>query len=241
MVRRERMVVDSKDWKTLLYAAEPSFYMRGSINGEDSVRLFLNGVEIPKHHAQFGWSTIPDPTTAQEENLTDRRRRMRLNNPLRMTGLLEMDYRTIPAHCQKCNGYGKTNDFYRSPKGSFGHIIDQDKLLQRVLKFLLTSQCAFYPTLVSSIKDSVSKKLGFSMTEEDIMSEISASLNNLMRIQTGQKAVQTLSPQEILKGIEDIWTAESQIDPTRISVSIQVSSYGKEQPAPLSFTMRTSR
>jgi hypothetical protein len=241
MVRRERMVVDTSDWRTLRVLGD-TLPMRGSVNGDDSVRLFLNGTEIPRFHHEYGWTISPDRETDPDPNITDRRRVLRFNAPVRLQYVtIEADYRTIQAHCQKCNGYGRTNDFTLSPKRSFVHIVEHDKLLQRVLKYLLTSNCEFYPSLTSSLKDAVTKKLGFSLTEEDIMSEVAMALNNLMRVQQSQKSVQDLTPQEILKGIEDLWVAESDSDPSKMSVHIQVSSYGKERPSPLSFTMKTSR
>jgi hypothetical protein len=233
------MVIDD-DLHTLLYEGDQSFRMRGSINGEDSFHLYLEGVEIPRFHPQLGWSLEFDPLT-QDEEIQDRRKRIRFHNPFRHSNsLIEIDYRTIPAHCPKCNGCERNNDFRLSPKQSFLHVTDHDKLLQKVLKYLLTADCEFYPTLTSRIKNSIGQKLGLSLTEEDIESEITATLLSLIKVQSSQKSIQAVTPQELLKNLEEVSAKVSEIDPTRMVVEIRVSSYGKELPAPLRFTMRTS-
>jgi hypothetical protein len=235
--RLERMVISSDDWRTLLYAERPGERVRGTISALDKTQLFFNGVEVPKDHETYGWDVLFDELSIAPE----RKHKIVFHKQVRLTNILiQINYITIPAYCMKCNGYSKTNDYKRNTNGSFIHITDHDKLIQRVFKFLLTSRCNFYPIFVSQLKEFVGRKFGLSLTETDISYECVTALDNLKKIQIAQKNVQFLSPQEILRDTESVNSKRQIDDPTVVLTKLKVSSYGIPQPKSMNFTIRTT-
>ena len=233
---RERMTI-SQDFRTLRHQ-ESNGYMRGPVSAKGSVRLFISGQEILPSHETYGWEILPDETSVA----SDQRSKIVFRYPFRLSNvLIEVQYVTIPAYCLKCNGYSKTNDFKVERTGTFNHITEYDKLVQRVYKFLLTSKCPFYPTLTSRLKDFVGRKIGGALTEDDITYECLTTLDNLKQIQQTQKTVQTLSPQEVLKNVESISTERDKADPSLVSTKMTISSFGVPRPSPLAFTIRTTK
>lgn len=235
---KERMLVSPDDLRTLVFAERPEERMRGPIAAMAPTRLFFSGVEVPKDHPVYGWDILRDELSAR----SDQKSKIVFHKPMRLTNvLIQVQYFTIAAYCLKCNGYSKTNDYVPSQSGSFLHVTEFDKLIQRVYKFLLTSQCTFYPSFTSRLKEFVGKKFGGSLTEDDISFECVNALDNLKRIQLTQKNVQFLSPQEVLKDIESVRTVRNQEDPTIVQTSLKVSAYGIPRATPLSFTIRTNK
>src|SRR5574343_581973 len=139
---KERMVISSDDWRTLLYSDRQTERMRAPISAKATTRLFFSGVEVPRDHEVYGWDILVDELSVT----SDQKSKIVFHKPVRLTNLLiEVQYVTIPAYCLKCNGYSKTNDYTIDQAGSFLHITEFDKLVQRIYKFLLTSKCVFYP------------------------------------------------------------------------------------------------
>jgi hypothetical protein len=238
--KRERMVIDQEDWQTLLCESDSYQKMRAPIANASLVALYIHGTPVPQNHPVYGWEVVEDGVSELDPTL--RLRMIRFKRPVRVNGLLiEVDYNTIPSHCLKCMGAGKKNDLIPSQTRSFVRMSEHSKLLQKVLKHILTSSCAFYPTYTCQLKEYVGRKFGVSLVEEDLSYEVSQALDNLKRIQGLQRGIQDLSPQEMLKAIEKIKVVRSEEDPSRVKVSVQVSSYGKERPSPLSFTLRSNR
>jgi hypothetical protein len=233
------MVVDD-DLITLVTWKDMSYRMRGSVSNVGSVVLYIGGNPIPNNHQEFGWDLVEDELSYEESSP---RKKIVFRKPCRLPEgvMIEVDYVTIPAHCRKCKGSLYTNDFQISQNRSFIHITEHPKLLQRVMKFMLTSQCAFYPNFTSPIKDLVGRKFGVTLGEEDVSSYITSALLSLKTIQNYQKTLQSLTPQEIMKDILGVKVVRSSTDPSRVKVSVQVSSYGKERPQPLSFSMRSTK
>ena len=236
---KERMTVDLTDLKTLLYASpnayQDAIHIRGTVSVKASVKVFISGMEIPQNHPQYGWDVWPDtsfPASAQLSKIMFRQP-MRLTNPV-----IEVQYITVAAYCLKCNGFNKVNDYTIAQNGSFLHVWEFYKLVQRIYKFLLTSNCIFYPAFTSQLKNFIGQK--FLGTEDDISNECSNALDNLKRIQLAQKNVQVLTPQEVLKDIESISSVRNTEDPTIITTNMMVSSYGTPRPLPLSFTLQTT-
>lgn len=234
--KKERMIISSDDWRTVLYADRPEVRMRGNVSSANTVRLYIGGVEIPRDHEIYGWDLLDDENSIYPE----RKSKIYFRRQVRLTNLvLEVDYTTHVEYCLKCNGYGQTNDFALNTKGTFLHVTEHPKLLQRIVKFLLTSRCAFYPIFTSKLKEFIGRKFGITLTEEDISYECMTSLENLKNIQIAQKTVQFLSPQEILRDIESVESQRDQFEPSRVKTRLRVSSYGKERVNPLSFILRT--
>lgn len=235
---RERMAISKDDFRTLVFFDRPDERMRGPIAAKASVRLFFSGVEIPRNHAEYGWDILVDELSVR----SDQKSKIVFHKPVRLTNvLIQVQYITIAAYCLKCNGYSKTNDYTVDQAGSFLHVVEYDKLVQRIYKFLLTSRCAFYPRFTSRLKEFVGRKFGASLTEDDISFECTNALDNLKRIQIAQKNVQFLTPQEVLRDIESIRTKRDTYDPTIVTTQMKVSAYGIPRPVPLSFTIRTNK
>ena len=237
---RERMVVDQYDLRTLLYANDLTYRMRGSVANSNLVKLYIHDQEIPKGHPIYGWDLMVDELNVSSDD--EQRRKIVFRKPCRIRNLfIEIDYNVIPPHCLKCQGYGKTNDFHVNNSRSFLHITEHPKLLQRILKHLLTSVCNFYPKFTSPLREWIGKKLGMVITNEDINQEVVLSLSHMRDIQQTQKTVQTLVPQEVLRDIESVIVQASPEDPCKVKVKVSVSSYGNERPQPLSFSLRSNR
>jgi hypothetical protein len=228
------------DRQTLRYAYNTDYTMRGLVNGLESLQLFVGGVLVSPSSPVWGYRVVDDPSTLGGEYF-ERRKMIQFLSPQRMNQVrLEVNYRTISAHCWKCGGNGKVHDLQANKKNSFLHIQQYPKLLQRVNKILLTSQCAFYPNLVSSLTRDIGRKLDQNLTEDDISLQISNDLQALKTIQTTQGSVQTLDPEEILKDVDHISVTSNTADETLVQVSITVSSYGQAQPGTSNFIMRVN-
>jgi hypothetical protein len=231
---KERQTL-SDDLRTLVNINHPEWGIRGAVASSSTVKLYMNGVEIPSGHAQYAWSLVPDL-----DALGDKRYKIMFANQLRFTqAIFEVSYFTAPAYCLKCNGYTQTNDFTISSQGSFVHVTDHNKLIQRVMKFLLSSSCPFYPRFTSRLKEFIGRKFGLSLTEEDISYECITALENMRNIQVTQKNVQLLSPEEILRNVESVDSKRDSVDPTIVKTQIRVSSYGPDRVNPLNFAIRT--
>jgi hypothetical protein len=235
--RRERMIVSSEDFRTLLYAERTTERMRAPISAKGSVKMFIRGVEVPRNHAVYAWEILADELSVR----SDQKSKIVFRQPVRTTETIELEYITIPAYCLKCNGYSKTNDFSVNKGGTFLRVSNYDKLVQRIYKFLLTSECAFYPSFTCKLKEFVGKKFGLSLSEDDISYECMNSLDNLKRIQIAQRSIQTLTPQEVLKEVESITTIRDQYDPTIVKTDMRVAAFGIPRSVPLSFTIRTNK
>ena len=236
---KERMVIDQTDLRTLLYASpnpyQDALHIRGTVAAKSSVKLFISGVQVPQNHPIYGWDVLPDtsfPVASQLSKLVFRKQ-VRLTGPV-----IEIQYVTISAYCLKCNGFSKVNDYTIAKNGSFTHVWDVNKLVQRVYKFLLTSSCVFYPAFTSQLKNFIGQK--YIGTEDAISNECSNSLDNLKRIQLAQKNVQVLTPHEVLKDIQSINSVRDTSDPTIVTTNMIISSYGTPMPIPLAFTLQTT-
>ena len=224
------------DMRTLLYATQDAYQdqvpVRGAVAVKSSVRLFISGVEVPQNHPTFGWALCVDTTYTKG----DRRFKIMFNTRMRLTNpTIQVQYITTAPHCLKCCGLGKISDYTIAQNGSLTHVTDFEKLTQRIYKFLLTSTCNFYPSFTSRLKSFMGMKIAGSVSTDDISNECSNAL-----IQTAQKNIQTLSPQEVLKDIESIESVRDENDPTVVRTSLYVTSYGTPRALPLAFTLRTT-
>ena len=235
--RRERVVIFSSDYRTLINATDPNVYMRGILASANTVKVRIGRSYVDSNHPVYGWSVLPVANSFSEQ-----RTKIMFNSPVRMVGLvIEIEYFSTPTTCLKCNGYGKTNDFVANSLGTYLHVTEHNKLIHRANKFLLTSRCDFYPAFTSQLKNFIGRKFGVSLTEDDISQEIVSSLENLRSIQLAQKTVQTLSPQEILRSVESVTSTKDANDPTIVTSRVSLASYGQNRVNPLTFVLRTSK
>lgn len=238
--RTERYVVDPSDLVTLLLQANQTQRMRAPINGQSSVKLYIGGALVTPDHAKYGYQILRDELTLPVE---DPRSKIVFNQPVRTIQMIEVSYITQKTFCLRCSGLGQVTDVQKSNLGSFIHIIGQDKLVQRCLKFMLTSKCPFYPQFTSQIKAYIGRKFGISITQEDISYQTVNALQNLKNIQGQQRTVQYLQPSEILKDIVSVTAAVDQSNPTLVRVKAQVSSYAADQVGvgSIQFSIRTNQ
>jgi len=231
----ERYIINPSDLVSLLYAANPTQFMRAPINGKQSVIVYIGGTMISSSDPTYGYSIQKD--TTQLLIGEDQRSKIIFNQPVRTVQLIEVSYITLQTYCYRCNGIGKCTDVIPSNLGSFIHLFGVDKLVQRSLKFMLTSRCPFYPQFTSQIKTYIGQKFGLSITQEDVAYQTTTALQNLINIQSAQQTVQSLDPSEILKDIVGVTAVQDDADPTLVHVSAEISNYGTLESSTLAFTI----
>ena len=230
------MVIDWQDFKTLHIASNVSINMRAPINGQSLVQLFIGGKLVSPNDAVYGYTISPDLNYIQT---SDKFYKIMFKKPVRWyVPLIEVSYLTIKNYCLKCGTAGQLNDIKPASNGSIQHILGTDKMVQRVLKMVLTSKCQFYPQFVCLIKDYIGKKYGVTITDADISNQVMTALQNLKQIQSAQRTVQALDPQEMLKDVQNLQTVV--IDPNSVAVSADLTSYGTANATPVSFSLTTS-
>ena len=221
----ERYVVSPFDYRTFLLAANPIMNMRAPLNGTSQIQVFIGGVAVPQNHNLYGWQVLKDPDTLSLDEPFFKimfKQEVRLSQPL-----LEVSYRTFVDFCLRCNGTSHVNDLHIQNSGGLLHIWGQDKLIQRSLKWILTSTCGFYPQLVCHIKDYIGKKFGVNITDTDISQEVTNALTNMQNIQRSQATIQHLDNGEILVAINGISAQQDPNNPNLVRVSIAVTSNQK--------------
>ena len=234
LVRAERLAI-MQDNRTLYSVAHPTEYMDHPVNGTATLRLFMNGVEVPRDHAVYGWRVLPDEYSVQPHQKS----KIVFNRPVRNRNLiLEATYTTISAHCNKCGGTGAMTDFAINQEGSLTRVIKRDKLTQKILKFLLTSKCPFYPGLVSQIKTYVGRKYGLNLTADDISSEVTLALDNLKEVQALQANYQDLDPEEILRSVTSVVSSRDTSDPRLVRTTV-LATTSTGQPNKVNIGLRT--
>lgn len=238
---RERYIVNSFDFRTLLYASNSSINMRAPIQSRSSVSVFIGGRLVSASHPVYGYSIVLDPNRLESSDIFYKivfNKQVRLLIPL-----IEISYFTNVNFCLKCNGFGQVNDLKLANSGSLLHTFGTKKLVQKCLKFILTSICPFYPQYTCPIKGYVGRKFGVTVTDVDISHAILTSLQQVKQIQTAQATIpgQNLDPLERLKDITNVTALSDATNPTQVNVNAQVSSYGSNVTQPLGFTLTTTK
>ena len=233
----ERYIVDARDFRTLHYAANPSINMRAPINGASQVQMWIAERPVKSNDPVYGWQVVADPNRVDVVT-SDVFYKMVFNSPVRVIlPLIEVSYITRQPYCLKCSGLGIVNDLKPSQSGQFLTAVQTVKLLQKAIKWILASRCAFYPTFTCPIKDYVGRKLGFQITETDIQTQVLNTLASLQQVQRAQATVQNLDPAEILKDISNVTVVLDNNDPTVLQVSATVVSF-QGVSTPFGFTLR---
>jgi len=236
----ERYVVSSTDFRTLLLASNPAIRMRAPINGQSLVKLYISGQYVAPNDPVFGYTFVAD----DNPNLVGFTGyvffKIVFNHPVRfIVPLIEVTYITTIAYCLKCSGIGQLNDFKPASSGAFLIIVDTNKLVQRSLKYILTSRCPFYPLLTCPLRAYIGKKTA-QASVADVSNAVMAALTNFKKVQSAQSTVQTLTPLETLKDITNVSALPVDGDPTAVSVLAQVSSYGTTATVPIGFTINVN-
>ena len=219
-IQAERLAIGA-DFRTLYSVDIPSQRMTSPINGLPTVVLRFNGIPIPKNHPDYGWEVSFDEFSVAPDYRSKIvfRKQVRLQNII-----IEASYVTIGTYCHKCGGVGLVPDFQVGQDGSFKQATKRTKLVQKALKFLLTSQCAFYPGLTSRLRDFIGRKYGKSLTSEDITFECNQALSNMKRVQVMQAKYQRMDVEEVLRSVDGVKTTRDPDNPTIVSTVISVSS-----------------
>lgn len=219
----ERYQVNPTDLRTLQLVSNPTINMRGPINGLNVVQIYIHGEAITPSDPTYGYQILADPNRLQIANAQGQTvlfYKIVFNKEVRIVRpLIEVNYITVQTYCLKCNARGFLNDFSPNPNGSFNRVGGLIKLSQNVLKFVLTSQCAFYPQFVCPIKSFIGQKFGFTITDSVIANAVMTALQNLKNIQIAQNTYQTLSPGETLQDFTNISALQDTQDPTIVHVS----------------------
>ena len=234
----ERYIVNQDDFRTLMYAGNPSISQRAPINGANAVQMWIQGEQVFSSDPVYGWQVVLDPDRV-DNTTSDVFYKIVFNHPVRLVlPLIEVAYITRQDFCLKCSATGYLNDFKLGVGADpLAEVTQTTKLAQKALKWILTSRCPFYPTFVCTIKSYIGRKLGIQITDTDIQTSIVNALTNMQKVQQSQSTVQNLDPQEILKDIVNVTAVIDQQDPTIVRVSATVSNYSG-QNAPLGFTLR---
>lgn len=239
-ISKERYVIDSKDFRTLHLAANTAINMRAPINGTSQVELYISGKLVNPTDPVYGYSFIIDSGRLESTSYVFYKilfnKQVRLVNPL-----IEVSYFCPITFCLKCNGMGQLNDLKIAANGAFLHVVQSDKLVQKSLKFILTSTCPFYPQFTCPIKNYLGKKFGVTITDADIGNAIVTSLLQIQSIQNSQRTIQTLDPLETLKDVTNVVAVTDPTDPTRVNVTAQVSSYGTTTTQTIGFSLTTTK
>ena len=147
----ERYVVDSRDFRTFKLAADTFINMRAPINGQSLVKVYIGGTLIAPNDPTFGFVFVLDEDRIQELKkigTVDKFYKIVFNKQVRFViPLLEVSYITLKPYCLKCSGSGQLNDLKKASSGGLIRTINTDKLVQRSLKYILSSRCPFYPAL----------------------------------------------------------------------------------------------
>lgn len=236
----ERYVVDTNDFRTLHYLGNPAINMRAPLNGFSTLQMWVSETPVKQTDPVYGWEIVKD--TSRVFVLTDNTfYKIVFNNPVRIIlPLIEVSYTTVQPYCLKCSGLGSLNDLKPSSSGEFLEITQTSKLVQKSLKWVLSSSCAFYPTFVCPIKNYIGRKLGIQITETDIQTQVLNALTQMQQVQRAQGTVQSLDPAEILKDIVNISVNLDPNDPTAVQVNATVSSF-LGTTAPMGFTLRMNQ
>jgi hypothetical protein len=234
----ERYVIDWEDFMTLHVASNVVMNMRAPINGVNQVEVYIGGQLIQPNDLTYGYKITPDINRVQTDN-PNQFYKIMFNKPIRWyVPLIEVSYITVKNFCLKCGTAGQLNDIKPASNGSVIHTVGTDKMVQRVLKMVLTSQCGFYPQFTCPIKSYVGKRFGVTITDADVSNQVMTALQNLKSIQSAQRTVQHLDPQEMLKDIQNLQTTT--VDPTSISIAADLTSYGTPNATSVSFALTTS-
>jgi hypothetical protein len=236
----ERYVVDTGDFRTLHYLGNPAINMRAPINGFSTVQMWVSEKPVVQSDPVYGWQIVKDADRV-DTTTGDVFYKILFNNPVRIIlPLIEVSYTTLQSYCLKCSGLGSLNDLKPSVSGDFQQATQTTKLVQKSLKWVLSSTCAFYPTFTCAIKSYIGRKLGIQITETDIQTQVLNALTQMQQVQNAQGTVQSLDPAEILKDVVNASVDLNPNDPTAVQVSVTVSSF-LGISAPLGFTLRMNQ
>lgn len=227
-VANERLGI-SLDRQTLYALDDSSKRMMRPVNGLATVRLFIDGVEVPREHPSAGWVVEPDPLAAKHGWY-----RIRFNRPQTVINwVIEVSYTTSAAYCLKCRATSLVADFQVGKAGRWKRVVGRAKLVQRAVKFLMTGSCPFYPALVCGLRSRIARKA--TAATNDVATDVTNALTSLKSIQAVQAKYQTLDAGETLRGVVNVSASQDVADPRVIGVSVTIASFAGTDEVSLGF------
>lgn len=119
----------------------------------------------------------------------------------------------------------ENNDLSINSDGSVKTVINNDKLIQDILKVVLTplGSNKFFKWYGCTIGQRViGQFLDETMTQLEIQRSIQDSLTNLIALQRAQSQVQYVSPGETIMTVKDIMVLRNEVDPRQYEIYISV-------------------
>jgi len=140
-------------------------------------------------------------------------------------GLLDISYTTLKEFCRRCNSTGVENDVRWGEQGEMSILEGTDLLYQNVAKSVLTElgsnpYHSFYGSNALSL---VGRKVN-SGTAMSLRESVRNCLSKLVNVQSLQKQIQDLSPEEKILGVESVNVEQIVGDPTSLLCNIVVRS-----------------
>lgn len=120
----------------------------------------------------------------------------------------------------------RNRDLAIGSNGDFEQIVDNNKLIQDLLKILLTPLGgnpfhAFYGSMLS--EGMIGQALDNQFTVTIAENQLQSSLNTLMAIQKAQEnSGQAVSPGELLAALKEVHIARHPMDPTYFNITVGV-------------------
>lgn len=205
--------------------AGPSSFIR--VSGEGATALGFRQTGARGQHVYPPWNLIAResvfPTTRVGTIRTTPARYPQFKGELRGNPTLKVTYTSTPERCPRCGATWVENDWRFNPLGEVITIENEDLLYQACLKAILTVQGsnAFHPAYGSKLTTRIGRKVvgaSVSLVKEDVIN----ALNQVQRLQRGQRKYQNVRNRELLLSIESVDVRVSPEDPTIFFVDVVV-------------------
>jgi hypothetical protein len=203
---------------------DATLYLRGGSSHETlglvDTRFYRGKTIIP------AWNLVRRPDTVDPLE-----RFIQFESPVRAADdVWEVSYFTRRQECRRCASLGIENDIRFDSRGDPQFATGIDLLAQEVEKITITQKGSnvFYNWYGTSIVDLIGSKIlrGGSLIEQQLVSEISGTLERLRNVKNQQAALQPVGDQEFFQRVQSLSVLQDDVDPTvfRIRIEIQNAS-----------------
>jgi hypothetical protein len=237
----ERYTVDTTDFRTLRFAADPTQGLHAPINGARSVRVFVGGTAVQPDDPVYGYDIVRNPeylATGVDAVFSN----IRFRQPVRFTAslLIEVCYVTVQGFCPVCGGSGTANEMGIGVNGQPARLTGVEKMVRQGEKYVLSSSNPFDPSLTCNLVTFAGRK-DAGIGEEEIASEVIRVLDLYQQVQAAQRTVQAMNPAEVLQSVPSVAVRVDPDDPTVLYVTVQMQGYGDTQPVALNTALKSSQ
>ena len=222
-VTDERLFIDTRDYQTIRFPYPIA---------NSDIQIRLNGYLIQPTNPTYGFSsTTPEGKVvinifSDETSVEPKLQKLLFNFPLPSDSIVEVSYTSPLAYCRKCFGTSLVYDYQVNFDGTgFTKVSGLTKLRQDCLKAILTVRESniFHPWAGTSIESLIGEKYN-DVILFDLKREIGSVLSNLRKMQLKQASYQTVSPDETIQSIDNIYVAISSADPTILLIQVDITS-----------------